>query len=81
MTSWIGCNIEQLFKLAQDRERSCESSFNTARAAKIKYGDAVTDVMSILIAIIILNIEMLYFLLPTCFSFFIFVAIIFLYLI
>ena len=43
MTSWIGCNIEQLFKLAQDRERWCEASFNAARAANIKYDDAVTD--------------------------------------
>ena len=43
MTSWIGCNIEQLFKLAQDRERWHEADFNAARAANIKYDDAVTD--------------------------------------
>ena len=41
--SWIGCNIEQLFKLAQDREGQHGASFNTARAANIKYDDAVTD--------------------------------------
>ena len=43
MTSWIGCNSEQLFKLAQDRESWCETSFNAARAANIKHDDAVAD--------------------------------------
>ena len=43
MTSWIGCNIEQLFKLGQDRERWCEASFNAARTANIKHDDAVMD--------------------------------------
>ena len=43
ITSWIGCNTEQLFKLARDRGRWHEESFNAARAANIKYDDAVTD--------------------------------------
>ena len=43
MTGWIGCSSEQLFKLAQDRERWREASFNAARAASIKHDDAVTD--------------------------------------
>ena len=43
MTGRIGCNIEQLFKLAQNRERQCEATFNTARAADIKHDNAVTD--------------------------------------
>ena len=43
MASWIGCNSEQLFKLAQDRERQHEASFNAERAANIKHDDAVTD--------------------------------------
>ena len=43
MTSWIGCNTEQLFKLAQDRERWHEASFNAARTANTKYDDVVTD--------------------------------------
>ena len=43
MTSWIGCNIEQLLKHYQDRERWREASSNAARAANIKYDSAVTD--------------------------------------
>ena len=43
MKSCIGCNNEQLFILAQERERGHEAGFNAARAANIKHDDAVTD--------------------------------------
>ena len=43
MTSWILCNSEQLFKLAQHRERWHEASFNAVRATNIKHDYDVAD--------------------------------------
>ena len=43
MTSWIGCNSEQLFKLTQEGERLFEAIFNATRVANIKHDDAVTN--------------------------------------